>query len=113
MDTYTEKRSFQRHTASTEILWSHFNSSPRYQDSKIINYGQGGLSFESNVMLQPGTPIIIKMRNGQSKLLATREYAGFPTARVGEVRWCNEGGGKGNGDAPYVVGIKYHGPYHY
>lgn len=93
MNSYDEKRHYERHGGKSPILWAYFNTA-EYYPSQLINCGQEGMAFKSDMCLKPGTNISLKHN---SKITPA------------EVRWCRESGDK----ELFEVGARYHGLFDY
>ncbi len=89
-----EKRRHERNEGKNPILWAYFNTA-EYYPSKLINYGQEGLSFKSDMCLKPGTNLLL---NHNSKITPA------------EVRWCRE---CSDDKELFEVGVRYHGLFDY
>lgn len=93
MSNYNEKRRHERNRGNSPILWAYFNTA-EYYPSQLIDCGQEGLSFKSDMCLKPGTNILLKHN---CKITPA------------EVRWCRESDDK----ELFEVGVRYHGLFDY
>jgi hypothetical protein len=107
MDTNSEKRVFERRICNALMAFSYFNQTYSY-DAKILNCSAGGLCFQSNLSLQPGATICIRVK--EFKPIDSLEDCedGLRCMSMAEVKWCNEVPGAES--ATYGVGVKYQAP---
>ncbi len=54
------KRAFGRYSKETPIEYAEYDTD-RFSNAKMYNNGNGGMYFESNEALDPGTDILIKL----------------------------------------------------
>lgn len=89
-------RAFERNSVEASIQYSFFRNPEKRRDAKMFNAGEGGLYFESNQKIPPGTDIIIEVpKKEENRTVAYR----------GEVRWCQK---KTNGKGfIYGVGVRF------
>ena len=57
MKTNLEKRACERHRYAADIAFSYFNKEHSYI-AYTLDIGTGGMSFKSNLFLQPGPPFV-------------------------------------------------------
>ena len=93
MNITDEKRHHDRLGDNCPVLWAYFNTS-EYHPSRLMNHGQEGLSFKSDMCLKPGTNIFVKLHRN---------------IKPAEVRWCRES----TDDEVFEIGVRYHGLYDY
>jgi len=101
-----EKRASERQYCEGNIVCTSFNSSfgiNQYSRSKVLNYSQDGIYFESDYAFKPRTYIFFRGEGMPS------QSSGFRTAAVGEVKWCNET--SSDSSYKYGFGVKYCDPY--
>lgn len=103
----TGKRNFHRYDQEALISWSYFNAS-KFTSAKLLNYSKSGLCFESELKLQPGAGIYIRLEKLFPHPNGSKLHEGFRTVTLGEARWCRETGAAGS--CKYVTGIKYYTP---
>jgi len=107
MDDTLDKRASGRSTCNALISFSHFNQLPSY-DAKILNYGAGGMCFQSSHFLRPGAILCIRLKEGQSFASLEDNGNGLRCISLAEVKWCNEM--PGTESITYGVGVKYQPP---
>jgi hypothetical protein len=61
MKTIAEKRVYDRHSFTADIAFSHFNKAHSH-GAQILNLGEGGMCFKSNLRLQPGATVYIRLK---------------------------------------------------
>ena len=94
------KRSYSRNSYEVPIMYANYDTE-NYYNAKMYNSGLGGMYFESERALQPGSDICIKMAThsfGKSEPEAYKAYR----ARV---KWCKKR--SKTGISCYGVGIQY------
>jgi hypothetical protein len=105
MKSNAEKRGCERHGYAADIEFSYFNKKHSYK-AEILDLGMGGMSFKSNLSLQPGATICIRFINNHPNGSGFCE--GLHIVTLADVKWCHEAPGS---DAfPYGVGVKYFEP---
>jgi len=107
MTTYKDKRSYERYPHMTPIWLTRFNSG-RWLEAQTLNHCIDGMCVQSHFYFQPGTPVLIRVKNYPPAGSCNYNFEGFPTINLGEVKWCRE-----NPDttpASYGVGVKYYPP---
>lgn len=105
MASSQDRRFHRRHEGPAAIRWAFFNSDG-YNRAEMVDYGKGGLSFESTISLRPGMNLTIKGENDQFGGLQAGVDEGFPTVKVAEVKWCQQQGDPFK-DVRYQVGVRY------
>jgi PilZ domain len=60
MNATAEKRAHERHRYVADIAFSHFNKERSYH-AHTLNVGMGGMCFESELYLQPGATICVRL----------------------------------------------------
>ena len=107
MMTNAEKRAFERHSYAADIAFSYFNREPSYH-AEIQNFGLGGMCFKSNLWLQPGATVYIRLIKTHPNGTCSGSCEGLRSVTLAEVKWCSElPGAKA---LPYGVGVKYFNP---
>ena len=61
MATFNERRSYQRCADQASILLSFFNKEDSFK-ARMINHSFGGVCIKSNSYFQPGTAILIRIK---------------------------------------------------
>ncbi len=79
------KRAFQREGCKVKITFSIFKTDKHFC-ADMLNCGQGGLYFESDVNIAPGSDIYIKMENYSPEIHGLDAYDGYRA----EVLWCRK-----------------------
>ncbi len=97
MDAIT-KRAFSRNNHESQIRYAILNSDA-FTDAKMCNNCEGGMYFESDNALMPGTDIRIKVMD--KPFLHEHEACDGYKA---EVMWCREMAKEGVG---YGVGVRF------
>lgn len=80
-----DRRIYPRNTAKSTIYYEHQNTTANYY-ANMINYGRGGMYFESPFPLKPGTDISIRVDNNFPCLTGVK----LPDEYTAEVKWCKE-----------------------
>ena len=102
--THTEKRACERHCYSADIVFSYFNKEHSYT-APTLNIGTGGMCFKSNLFLQPGATLYVRLEKTHPDDSCNGFCEGLHFVTLAEVKWCHEAP---NGEAiPYGVGVKY------
>ena len=98
-----EKRVYARFTQESPIVHEQYNTG-NYYGARMYNYSRGGMYFESDVALQPGTDLYIGIEDSP--------YAHMPDIYEGfraVVRWCSQVR-RQNAMYGYGIGVKYLNP---
>jgi hypothetical protein len=107
METNAEKRACQRQGYAADIAFSYFNDKHSY-NAQILNLGMGGMCFKSNLRLQPGATIAIRLKKMDPNGSSSGYCEGLHVVTLADVKWCHEA--TGSGAFPYGVGVKYFEP---
>ena len=107
MNRYSDKRTFERRNCNALITFSYFKKTNSY-DAKVQNCGAGGMCFQSNLFLQPGATVCIRVKEYQCAGSLDDNSDGLRCISLAEVKWCNELSGAES--AAYGVGVKYQAP---
>ena len=94
------KRSYSRNSYEVPIMYANYDTE-NYYNAKMYNSGLGGMYFESERALQPGSDICIKMAThsfGESEPEAYKAYRA-------KVRWCKKMDKEDT--SRYGIGIQY------
>ncbi len=103
-----EKRTFERHFQEASIICAYFNTN-KYCSAKMLNYGEGGLYFESEFPFKPRTCIYIRVEEFSPIAFGSPLHHGLRTTTLGEVKWCKEI--SGTESYKYGIGVRYYEPY--
>jgi hypothetical protein len=104
MNTHAEKRAYERQSYAADIAVSYFNKEDSY-NAHTLNIGTGGMCFKSNLFLQPGATLYVRLKETHPNGSCSGFCEGLHFVTLAEVKWCQEAP---NGDAlPYGVGVKY------
>jgi len=109
MGSFNDRRSHQRHGVPGAIRWAFFNTNG-YNRAEMVDYGKGGLSFQTTVSLQPGMNLTIKGEDPDLMARRPDSGEGFPTVKIGEVKWCRPQGDPKQ-DPRFKIGVRYHPGY--
>ena len=104
MNTNAEKRAYERHCYSADIAVSYFNKEHSYT-AYTLNVGTGGMSFKSNLFLQPGSTLYVRLKKTHPKGSCSSFCEGLHLVTLAEVKWCHEA--PAAEAFPYGVGVKY------
>ena len=107
METNAEKRACERHCYAADIAFSYFNKKNSY-NAEILNLGMGGMCFKSNLSLQPGATVCIRLKKNNPNGTCSDYCEGLRSVALAEIKWCNEL--PGSEASYYGVGAKYFGP---
>ena len=104
MNTHAEKRAYERHCYAADIAISYFNQEDSY-NAHTLNIGTGGMCFKSNIFLQPGATLYVRLKEAHPDGSSSGFCEGLHIVTLAEVKWCQE---VPNGEAfQYGVGVKY------
>ena len=107
MTAYNEKRSYERCPYETPIWLTRFNTG-QWLEAQTLNHCMDGMCVKLNFYFQPGTPVLIRVKNYPSDGSCTCNFEGLPTITLGEIKWYRE-----HPDIThpsYDVGVKYYAP---
>jgi hypothetical protein len=107
METNAEKRACQRNRYAADIAFSYFNKEHSYS-AAIVNLGIGGMCFKSNLSLQPGATIYIRLKKIPPNGSCSGFCEGLRSVTLAEVKWCSQVAG--DEASLYGVGVKYFEP---
>ena len=107
MDNNSDKRAFERRNCNALIAFSYFNQTNSY-DAKVLNCGAGGMCFQSNLFLQPGATVCIRVKEYHCSASLKDNADGLRCVSLAEVKWCHEM--PDTESAAYGVGVKYQVP---
>jgi hypothetical protein len=104
MDTNAEKRAYVRRRYAADIAFSYFNKEHAH-NAHTLNIGTGGMCFKSELFLQPGATVYVRLIGTHPNDSHSGFCEGLHIVALAEVKWCREAA---NGEAfPYGVGVKY------
>ena len=104
MGTLAEKRESERNLFAADIAVSYFNNESSH-NAQILNIGPGGMCFKSNLFLQPGATIIVRLERIHPKGSCSGSREGLRLVTLAEVKWCRAA--PDVGALFYGVGVKY------
>jgi hypothetical protein len=105
MKTGADKRAHSRHTfTAADIVFSHFNKERSYI-AQTMNFGRGGMCFKSNLFLQPGQTVFIRLKKIHPNCSCAGFGEGLRSVSLAEVKWCQKE--CDTDDTNYGVGVKY------
>ena len=107
MESYTDKRDSERRSHAAPITFSYFNKAHFYE-AQTLNHGDGGVCFKSNVLLQPGATVYIRVKKNYPNGACSGDYRGLRSVTLAEVKWCNEF--LNEAEPFYEIGAKYYEP---
>jgi hypothetical protein len=94
------KRAYSRGTYEAPIMYANYDTE-NYYHAKMYNSGLGGMYFESERAIKPGSEICIKMVNYPSVESGPESFKAY-RARV---KWCKKT--RKTGSSCYGIGIQY------
>lgn len=95
------KRAFNRNNCQARILYSEYGNRNEFFEAEMYNSGEGGMYFEANDALKPGSDICIKLGNYSPEYHGLEAIDGYRA----EVMWCRKVA-KEEG-ACYGVGVRF------
>jgi hypothetical protein len=104
MKTIAEKRAYERHSFTADIVFSYFNKE-RFYNAQAMNLGTGGMCFKSDLFLLPGATVFIRLTKIHPKCSCTGFWEGLRSVTLAEIKWCRKEPDKEDSD--YGVGVKY------
>jgi len=107
MKSNTDKRACERHSHTAPILFSYFNKEYSYE-AQTLNLCDGGMRFKSEVLLQPGATVYIRVKNFQPGGSSNGDCRGLRSVTLAEVKWCKEALDENR--PLYEIGAKYYAP---
>ena len=105
MNTQAEKRTYERHCYSADIVLSYFNKEHSYT-ALTMNIGTGGMCFKSSLFLKPGATVYIRLKKIHPNGSCNGFCEGLHIVTLADVKWCHEEA-PGAEALPYGVGVKY------
>jgi len=107
MKTNSEKRSYDRHSFSADVVFSYFNKD-RSHFAQTLNLGSGGMCFRSGLFLIPGATVCIRLKKIHPNASGEGFCEGLRCVTLAEVKWCSEVPGEEG--SHYAAGVKYFEP---
>lgn len=107
MKANAEKRACDRLGYAADITFSYFNKT-HFHGAQILNLGEGGMCFKSNLRLQPGATVYIRLKRTNPNGTCSGSCEGLRSVTLAEVKWCSELSGATA--LSYGVGVKYFNP---
>jgi hypothetical protein len=107
MESYTDKRACERRNHNAAIAFSYFNNEHCYE-AQTLNHCAGGMRFKSEVFLQPGATLYIRVKKFHPDDACSGDCRELRSVTLAEVKWCKE---FFNETKPfYEIGAKYYEP---
>lgn len=107
MDSTSDQRAFERRNCNASMVFSYFNQTESY-DAKVLNCSADGICFQSNLYLQPGAIVCIRVKEFRCSDSPEDKADGLHSMSLAQVKWCKEMPGAES--AAYGVGVKYQAP---
>ena len=101
MNLPSDKRTAERYDHEAPIIYAYHNSDEFYHET-MCNLRKGGMGFESDAAIKPGSDIYVMMEEFAPDTIGAEIYEGY----LAEVRWCQE-----LADIDpilYRIGVKYY-----
>ena len=105
MNAYTDHRACERLSYNADIEFSYFNKQRRYE-AQMLNHSNEGMCFKSEISLQPGATVCIRVKNFQPPGARKDDCRGLRSVTLAEAKWCKEISNKT--DRFYEIGAKYY-----
>lgn len=105
MNAELEKRTGERQCIAAPIAFSYFNKE-HFFDAQTLNLCTNGMCIKSNVYLQPGTIVYIRVKRFPPKGSRKEVGEALRSATLAEVKWCQEFVDAKN--SFYGVGVRYY-----
>ena len=107
MKSYTDKRACERHNHNAAIAFSYFNKD-RFYEAQTLNHCAGGMRFKSEVFLQPGATLYIRVKKIHPNGICKGDCRELRSVTLAEVKWCKEC--LNETEPIYEIGAKYYEP---
>jgi hypothetical protein len=107
LQALSEKRSNERRRHIIPIEYTYFNKK-HYFESVTFNNSPEGMNFRSDLFLQPGSIILIRIKKFHPNGPCRGDCKGLRSLTLAEVRWCQEI--VDSNKSYYDVGVKYYPP---
>lgn len=101
MKLHSEKRTAERYDHEAPIIYAYHNSD-KFYNAKMCNFCKGGMCFEADAAIEPGSDIYVMMEEFAPDTIGAEIYEGY----LAEVRWCQK-----LADVDpilYKIGVKYY-----
>jgi hypothetical protein len=107
MNAFTHKRACERRRYTATIQFSYFNKEHFYE-AQTLNHCDEGMCFKSEVSLQPGAIVCIRVKDFHPNGACNGDCRGLRLLTLAEAKWCNEIFNKT--EHFYQIGAKYYQP---
>jgi hypothetical protein len=107
VESSTDKRACERRSYAAPAAFSYFNKEQFYE-AQTINHCAGGLRFKSEVFLQPGATVFIKVKKLHPNDSGSDGCQGLRSVTLAEVKWCKAF--TDETEPFYEVGARYYEP---
>ncbi len=103
MKSDTERRAYKRSNMDSWINYSYYGTEHQLE-AKMLNCSLGGLQFNADLPIEPGSYISIMMADESEE--SSWPWQKDQESRCAEVAWCNR---MGDEDLNYYgIGVKYY-----
>ncbi|MDJ0803639.1 MAG: hypothetical protein QNI97_12265 [Desulfobacterales bacterium] len=102
-----EQRNSRRFRESAIIRFSHFNRN-HFHSARILNYGDQGMCFQSDVSLAPGAVVCIRLKSTPRHEARESHGRGLRSLTLAETKWCQKVADEAQHH--YRIGVKYFQP---
>jgi hypothetical protein len=103
LQAHAEKRIYERYRHTIPIEFSYFNKR-QFFENYAFNNSLGGMNFKSGFFVQPGSTVLIRVKQFHPNNTCTGACNGLRTFTLAEVKWCENV--KDANDSYYKVGVK-------
>jgi hypothetical protein len=107
MNAYTDKRACERLRHTATIEFSYFNKQHCYE-AQTLNHCGEGMCFKTEVSLQPGATVCIRLKNFSPHGACNGDCRGLRSLTLAEAKWCKEI--INETETFYEIGVKYYHP---
>lgn len=107
MNSYTEKRVWERHCHSAPIAFSYFNKK-HCHEAQTLDHCDGGMRFKSAVFLPHGATVSIRVTKFDPDGCSDGDCRGLRSVTLAEVKWCRKS--PTETERFYETGVKYYQP---
>ena len=105
MNADTNQRACERLRYTALIGFSYFNKKQCYE-AQTLNHCDEGMCFKSNVSIQPGAIVCIRVKNFHPHGACNGDCRGLRSVTLAEAKWCKEIFNET--DHFYEIGAKYY-----
>ncbi len=102
-----EQRNARRYRESALISFSFFNRD-HFHSARIVNYGDQGMCFQSDVSLTPGAVVCIRLKSTPRHDTGESHGQGLRSLTLAEAKWCQEVGDETHHH--FRIGVQYFQP---